>query len=204
MPVSPTKGERIRARVIRTTAELLQKQGYNGTGLSQILKESETPKGSLYFHFPGGKEELAIAALVASGTDFSNKLREHIIAESDPGRAIEYACSALAEELSTSNYEKGCPLATVALEAAAMSEPIREVCASYFRGWQDIVEQILSASAIETEQARELATLAVSAVEGAILLCRAERQTTALERVGRQLRRMLELSLSENETPPTR
>lgn len=197
MAAFSTKGERIRARVIRTAAELLQRQGYNGTGLSQILRESDTPKGSLYFHFPGGKEELAIAALVSSGADFSNKLRQHLITETDPGRAIEFTCSTLAEELSTSNYEKGCPLATVALEAASISEPIREVCASYFQGWQDIVEQMLVSLDIDPDQASDLATLAVSSIEGAILLCRANHNTVPLERVGRMLRQILELTLAK-------
>jgi TetR/AcrR family transcriptional repressor of lmrAB and yxaGH operons len=198
MAASPTKGERIRARVIRTAANLLQRQGYNGTGLSQILRESSTPKGSLYFHFPGGKEELAVAALVAAGTDVSNTLRAHITAETDPGDAIEFACAALAEELSTSNYEKGCPLATVALEAASSSEPIRAVCADYFQGWQDIVEQMLLTREVEPVAAAELATTAVAAIEGAILLCRAHHTTDALERVGRQLRHFLNVTLAQN------
>jgi len=197
MAASLSKGERIKARVIRTAANLMQRQGYHGTGLSQILRESATPKGSLYFHFPGGKEELAVAALIAGGTDISNMLQAHITAETEPGHAIEFACTALAEELSSSGYEKGCPLATVALEAASSSEPIREVCASYFQGWQDIVEQMLLARDVEAVEASELATLAISSLEGAILLCRANHNTEPLERVGRQLRRLLDSTLAQ-------
>jgi TetR/AcrR family transcriptional repressor of lmrAB and yxaGH operons len=197
MTATLTKGERIKARVIRTAANLLQRQGYNGTGLSQILRESATPKGSLYFHFPGGKEELAVAALIAGGTDISNRLQAAITVDTDPGHAIEFACTALAEELSSSNYEKGCPLATVALEAASSSEPIREVCASYFQGWQDIVYQMLLSRNVEPIQAGELATLAIASLEGAILLCRANHNTEPLERVGRQLRILLETTLAQ-------
>ena len=50
-------------RMLAKAAELFQKQGYSGTGLKQIIEESGTPRGSLYFHFPGGKEELAVEAL---------------------------------------------------------------------------------------------------------------------------------------------
>jgi len=191
-----TKGERIKARVIQTAANLLQRQGYNGTGLSQIIRESATPKGSLYFHFPGGKEELTVAALEASGTEFSEKLRSYITSETDPGDAIEFACATLAAQLTDSDFQKGCPIATVALEASTSSEAIRAVCASHFQGWQELVEAMLTSRGVEQERASELATTAISAIEGAMLLCRANHDTIPLERVGRQLRYFLEIALS--------
>ena len=47
-----------RDQFIETTCNLLEAQGYHATGLNQIVKESGAPKGSLYYHFPEGKEEL--------------------------------------------------------------------------------------------------------------------------------------------------
>jgi len=61
-----TKGERTRKKLVDATAALLRRQGYHATGLSDIVAESGAPRGSLYFHFPGGKDELARAALLAS------------------------------------------------------------------------------------------------------------------------------------------
>ena len=66
-----------RDRLIRTTSRLLRKQGYAATGLNQVMAEAEAPKGSMYFHFPGGKEELAAAAL----DRFSGRVRD-LMAES--------------------------------------------------------------------------------------------------------------------------
>ncbi len=194
-----SKGARSRARVIAAAANLLQRRGYNGTGISEILKASATPKGSLYFHFPGGKEELTIAALKESGTDFGDKLRLLITPETSPGHALQIASGALAQELVSSGFEKGCPLATVTLEAAAASESIRQTCEEQFRGWHELIEAMLVARGLPATDADEFAVTALSSLEGAMLLCRAYRSTEPLEKVGKQLRRMAEHLLASHD-----
>ena len=52
---------------VSSTAKLLRRQGYAATGLNEIVARSGAPRGSLYFHFPGGKQELALAAMEHSG-----------------------------------------------------------------------------------------------------------------------------------------
>lgn len=52
-----------REKILAAATRLFQLQGYYGTGLNQIIKESGAPKGSLYYHFPDGKEQLAIEAV---------------------------------------------------------------------------------------------------------------------------------------------
>src|SRR5579862_4730019 len=61
------RGDSVREAFVRTTAELLQRQGYAASGLNEIVARSGAPRGSLYFHFPGGKEELAVAAIDSAG-----------------------------------------------------------------------------------------------------------------------------------------
>ncbi len=191
-----SKGALSRARVIEVAGDLLRRKGYNGTGLSHIIKKSATPKGSLYFHFPGGKVELTIAALKESGTDFGDKLYSLITLENDPGEAIEIACNSLAQDLLESNYEAGCPLATVTLEAAANSEPIRLMCEEQFQNWEKLIEGMLLARGVAQDQANQLAVTALSCIEGALILCRAYKKTEPLEKVGRQLKVMLAMVLS--------
>ena len=60
-----------RANLVQTMARLLRDQGYTATGRAQLLAESGVSNGSLYHHFPGGKEDLAEAALKASGQALS-------------------------------------------------------------------------------------------------------------------------------------
>src|SRR6476469_3384972 len=65
-----------RAELIQTMARLLRDQGYTATGRAQLLAESGVSNGSLYHHFPGGMEELAEAALEASGRAVADALSE--------------------------------------------------------------------------------------------------------------------------------
>ena len=56
-----------RDRLVETSAELFRKQGYNATGVKQIVTAAQAPFGSLYHFFPGGKEELGAEAIRLSG-----------------------------------------------------------------------------------------------------------------------------------------
>lgn len=185
--VAPAKAP-TRARMLEATADLLQKQGYAGTGLAEILEASGAPRGSLYFHFPGGKEQLASEALAANGREWLQRFEAIGGTTRDPGEAIDAACAMLAEELETSAWQLGCPIATVALEAAHASEPIRATCAAHFAALEDLVVKMLEGHGVPHEIAVVAATLGVSAIEGALLLARVQRSRAPLDRVAFALR----------------
>ena len=142
-----------RARFVETTAALLRRQGYHATGLSQIIKESGAPKGSLYFHFPGGKETLAEAALEQSGDQMHEDLRRLVAAAKGPKEAIMAVTTALADQLEASDFLDGCPVATVALEAAAQSPTLQAVCSRSYARWQEMIEAYLERSGLPPTQA---------------------------------------------------
>ena len=71
-----------RDRLIRSTSRLLRTQGYAATGLNQVMAEAEAPRGSMYFHFPGGKVELAGAAVDRFAERSTARMRK-ILAEHD-------------------------------------------------------------------------------------------------------------------------
>lgn len=194
--MSTAKGERSRARLVGATAVLLQRQGYHATGLGQIVEESGAPRGSLYFYFPGGKEELACTALGESGEAMRQRLEAVIAAAPDPGAAVEDVCRVLGQTLAASGYAHGCPLATVALEAAADSDAVREVCATHFARWEHSIAARLCDAGAAPESAAELATFMLATIEGALLLAKVKRDLGPLEQAGRILaaltRRMLD------------
>lgn len=193
--MSETKGERTRARLTAATATLLQRQGYHATGLAEIVSESGAPRGSLYFYFPGGKEELACAALRTSGEAWRRRIDAVIDGAADLGDAVAAVCDELARDLEASDYANGCPLATVALEASASSEPVRATIAAHFAGWTEAIAARLTAAGVAEAPARHAATFALAAIEGGLLLAKVQRSPAPLREVGAALRAMVGLVL---------
>ncbi len=175
--------------MVRTAAELFRAQGYHATGLNQVLAEGNAPKGSLYFHFPGGKEQLAVESLQRAGEELCAAIAEAMRSGADPAEALEKVLALLGDHLVATDFREGCPVATVALDAAAQSEPIRAACAGVYDAWQDLVSGHLRAAGVD--DADGLATTVVAAVEGAILLARTRRDVTPLQTVGTHLRALL-------------
>jgi TetR/AcrR family transcriptional regulator, lmrAB and yxaGH operons repressor len=186
-----TKGERTRAKLVTAAAELLQRQGYHATGLSQVVDESGAPRGSLYFHFPGGKDELVVAALRQAGEEWRRRIEAAIDGAPDLCASVTAVCTLFADELRASNYQLGCPLATVALEGSQTSEPVRATCAAHFAGWEATIASRLTAAGMHEPMARMIATFVLSTIEGALLLARTQRSTTPIEVAGEMLCTMI-------------
>jgi TetR/AcrR family transcriptional regulator, lmrAB and yxaGH operons repressor len=189
-------------RILETASELFRRRGYHGTGLTQVIDESGAPRGSLYFHFPGGKQQLAVSAVDASGRAIGRGIEYLLDSGEDVGEAIARVVEFVAADLRDSRWERGCPVGTVAMDATLTSEPIRAVCSEIFSEWVGFVERRLVATGWNATEAREQALLAVSAIEGALMLAKAQRDTEPLDAVARQLR--ASLSTSKHRQPPPR
>lgn len=185
------KGDATRARMVDTAARLYATQGYHGTGLGQVLAEAHAPKGSLYFHFPGGKEELAAEAIRASAETWRHAVLAVVESAPTPTRAIRAVCDLLATRLEASGFVDGCPIATIALEAAPISDPIHEAAAEAYRTWQSVIEARLVAQGAPAARAPRLATTILAAIEGALILAKAARSGEPLRRVGAELEHLL-------------
>lgn len=182
------KGDLTREKLVAATATLLQRQGFHGTSLMDIVHESGAPRGSLYFHFPEGKEALACAALEGAGGRWREVIEALVAGSPHPGDAVYAVCEFLASSLEASGYTDGCPLATVGLEAASTSEQVRETVARHYDGWIEIITLRLVGSGLPRAAAERFATFTLSAVEGALLLSKVKRSTKPLLDVGEMLR----------------
>ena len=184
-----TKGERTKKKLVDATGMLLRRQGYHGTGLSDIIEESGAPRGSLYFYFPDGKDQLASAALEAAGIEWRERIGAVVAAAPDLDTAITNIIDLLADDLVASKYQNGCPVAAVALES--ISEPVRKTVVAHFAEWERVITEHLVAASIPDAMAKQIAVVSLSMIEGALLLARVQRSIAPLTACGATLRAMV-------------
>jgi len=176
---TPTKD-----RILDVTAELFRRYGYTGTGLKQIVAEANAPFGSLYHHFPGGKQELGAEVIRRSGQMYFELIATIVLAAPDVLTGIADAFTGAAVVLRETDYADACPIATVALEVASTSEPLREATAQVFESWIRGLTEAFVGAGVERDAARRLAISIIEILEGAFLLCRAAKSTEAMEVAG--------------------
>jgi TetR/AcrR family transcriptional regulator, lmrAB and yxaGH operons repressor len=174
-----------RQRILEASEDLFGRQGYSGTGLKAILAASEAPYGSLYHFFPGGKEELGVAALQASGQVYLHMVEAIFGDGIDAVDATESFFEGAAAVVEMSGFEDACPIATVALEVASVSEALREAAAEAFESWLTALQERFVDAGMTPLRAREVAVELFCAIEGAFLLSRTTRSVEPILIAGR-------------------
>ncbi|WGM20731.1 TetR/AcrR family transcriptional regulator [Paenarthrobacter sp. OM7] len=169
-----------KARLAESMLQLIQTSGYSGTGLNAVIEHAAAPKGSIYFHFPDGKEGLGIAAVELAAKQFETLIAEAATSAGSAAEAARAAIEALATIVSESNFRLGCPVSVVTLEMGAESERLRQACAAAFEAWIAPTSALLEASGVDAKEARSLATVVVSTIEGAVIVSRAMQSTQPL------------------------
>jgi len=166
-----------RDRLIRSTSRLLSKQGYGATGLNQVMTEAEAPKGSMYFHFPGGKVELAAAAVDLFAERQTQRMDRYLSEHATVRDAVTAIFDAYIVHLDRTAYAEGCAVATVALDAAATHDELAEATGRALRSWTDTFAAALEAEGRAPDQAHGLATLILATIEGTVVMAKGERST---------------------------
>lgn len=176
-----SKGELTRARLTASMLELIQINGYSGTGLNAVVEHAAAPKGSLYFHFPEGKESLGEAAIDLAAAQFEALIADAVESSESVAAAARAAIAALAAVVRESDYTLGCPVSVVTLEMGAESERLRGACASAFERWIAPTSTLLEHGGLPRVEARGLATVIISMIEGSVIVARATHSTQPLE-----------------------
>jgi AcrR family transcriptional regulator len=166
-----------RERILYATAELFRRQGYSGTGLKQVVAEADAPFGSLYHHFPGGKQQLADEVIRGAGAFFQALVVAVYDEESTAEDSVKAVFEGAAETLASTDFQDACPIATIALEVASTNDVLRRATAEVFEQW--------TVALTERLDNRELALAVISALEGAFVLCRAWRSVEPMLAAGR-------------------
>ncbi len=182
--MSENKSGGTRERILEASGELFRRQGYAGTGIKAILTASDAPYGSLYHFFPGGKEELGAAALREGGLTYLRLVEAYFGEGVDVVEATSAFFDGAATVVQMTDYADACPIATVALEVASTSEPMRLAASDAFESWLRVLELRLTEAGIAPARARELTVELFCLIEGAFLLSRTTRSPEALHVAG--------------------
>ena len=193
-----------RDRMIKSAARLLQRQGFVGTGMMQVVEEASASRGSVYFHFKGGKEELALEVLGLRRRELSTLVRRCHGSRVDAPLTVRRLARAFADGMSRSGFVEGCPVATIAVETAASHESLRQECDGYFVAWQSALARHFVHAGMSTTRAEAMATMTVSILEGALVLCRTSLSTAPLEIAAAELASLVGAELLAGETRKVR
>jgi TetR/AcrR family transcriptional repressor of lmrAB and yxaGH operons len=159
-------------RMLEAATRLLQTRGYFGTGLNDVLAESGAPRGSLYFHFPGGKGQLALEATRAA-VDEVTLATAKIIAEAEtPGTALRAIAERIAELMRTSNYQRSCPISPLIHDGTSDLPALLDLCREAFDTWMDLIGKMLQESGLPPVRAKTLSLLAQTVFQGGAIVSR--------------------------------
>jgi TetR/AcrR family transcriptional regulator, lmrAB and yxaGH operons repressor len=187
-----------REHMIETTSGLVHRLGFHGTSLNEVLTESGAPRGSLYYHFPGGKEELVLEATRQGVANVTQVLKEALAASPDPADGVRAFVEVAAHVLRDSGYVFGCPVAPIILDSPE-SSALAEVCQQALEEWQQVLVEGLGLAGIERGRAESLATMIVCGLEGGLILARARRDTAPLDAVADEFASMVRSALPHSE-----
>ncbi len=171
-----------KGKTLAAAAKLFRQQGYHGTALQDILAAGGSPRGSLYFHFPKGKEEIGGAALTLAGEALRQGIAKAAEASENAEMFLTRIVRAMASDLEKSDYKEGCPIATTALETAAQSEVLGAATRNAFQKWELEIKRGLFHFGMPAGDADLAATMVLSQLEGALLLARTYRSLEPLRR----------------------
>jgi TetR/AcrR family transcriptional regulator, lmrAB and yxaGH operons repressor len=161
-----------KGRMIAAARRLFREHGYLGTALSDVVTESAAPRGSLYFHFPGGKDELASEVTLLHAGDHIANINRAAATTTTAVQLIEAFIGRIRDELIASDYREGCAMAPIVLETTPASDLLSDVTR---RGFADMIATLaarLTEKNIPASRATQLATHTWTSVEGALILSR--------------------------------
>lgn len=182
-----------RERMVYSAAQLLRVQGMSATGVRDVIDHSATPRGSFQHYFPGGKDQLIGEALQWSGNFAAEQVERYVATARKPTpgglftRMVEQWRRDLADD-----FERGCPVVATAADIAGSDSPVTGPLKSATDRWERAIVDALITMGVARSRARSLATLMLSALEGAIVLARIRREVGPLSTVLGELRPVLD------------
>ena len=174
--------------MIRGAGELLATRGVQGTSFALVLEATGAPRGSIYHHFPGGKHELVLAAVAATGAAVTALI--DATEASSPNEIATTFIGGWRAALTSGRFERGCAIAA-ASQSGDDEVDIRDAAHDVFTQWRHALARALVRSGADPSAADDQAALMIAAVEGALLIGRAAHSAEIFDVLERQLPRLV-------------
>lgn len=166
-------------------ADLLLERGAAAVTIDAVLARSGAPRGSVYHHFPGGRSQILREALQFAGGEITAIIE----------RAAGVSAVALLRQLADlwrtalidSDFTAGSPVLAAAVGSGTDEQQLNSVAADIFRGWREASREAFMREGFDSDDATALAHTTISALEGAVVLCRAIRSPQPIDDVARQM-----------------
>lgn len=185
-----------RRRLVRAAADMLRRHGLNATSIRELAKHAQTPLGSTYHYFPGGKQQMVTEAVLFAGETVGHVLSKEL--EAGPVKGVRAFLALWREVVVSTGFKAGCPVLAVSTE-----EPLAEeggdalaAAAKVFEAWESLLADSLLQHGADRQQAAQLATLIVATAEGSIAMCRAKRSVQPLDSIAGQLEALVSAAIS--------
>lgn len=179
-----------RDKILESAIVLMKQSGLSGAGINQILAHSGAPKGSMYYHFPGGKLQIAAEALVLYGQRVAAAFETALSSKKKSGDKIRALFSLAAGQLEKGNFEQSCAAGAVALDLRTDVADLQPVVAGVMNSWRTVVASHLPQR--NRVRRESFAGLVISAIEGAYIRSRAERTKSPFVEAGEWLALLIE------------
>jgi AcrR family transcriptional regulator len=188
-----------RERMVFSAAQLIRRDGVTSTSMRDVVEHARAPRGSLQHYFPGGKEQLVNEAVEWAARYASSRIDRFLagMRRPTPSRLFAAMAGQWTDEFESAGFGVGCPLAAATIDCADSVASTRAAIAAGFEAWQRPVAEALVGMGVPARKASSLAVLMISALEGAIMLARAQRDTAPLRTVVRELASLLDDSVQQ-------
>lgn len=175
--------------MVRSAASLIRTRGMSGTSLSDVLADSGAPRGSIYHHFPEGKDQLAEDAI--KWTSERVLAHQRTCPATTAEGVLDCFIDMWRQVVLASGGRAGCVVAGVAIDTAPGGVGLMAVVRATFQSWVDLLAEQLRVAGVPSERATSIALATLASMEGALILCRAEGSVEPLEKVAAELKRLL-------------
>lgn len=182
-----------------SAAALMREYGAGATSIDRVLAHSGAPRGSVYHYFPGGRVQLIEEAVALAG-EFISGLIEAATQAADPLDAVEAFFALWRERLIGSDFRSGCPIVAVAVEVNDEAPQLARSAAAVFTRWTDALAGMFVRHGLPPERGQRLAAFIIAAVEGAVIMCRAQQSIAPLEAAAAEIHDLLVYALRDR--PP--